>query len=99
MSRSPEWTLMSNHGHVLVALARDPTSRIRDVADAVGVTERAIQHILHDLVESGHVVRTKEGRRNRYQVKTSGRFRHPLESELTVGAFLDIVDGSRSRAR
>ncbi|MGL4176565.1 MAG: winged helix-turn-helix domain-containing protein [Dermatophilaceae bacterium] len=94
MSRSPEWTFMSNHGHVLVALARGESQRIRDLADAVGITDRAVQDILQDLVDAEFVVRTREGRRNSYRVVRRSRFRHPLESQLTVGAFLDLVEGS-----
>lgn len=82
---------MSNHGHVLVALAADPEARIRDVADAVGITDRAVQEILRDLVEGGYVIRTKEGRRNRYRVVRRTRFRHRLESGLSVGDFLDLL--------
>jgi predicted transcriptional regulator len=91
VSRSPEWTFLSNHGHVLVALARDPDVRIRDLADAVGITDRAVQDILGDLVDGGHVVRTREGRRNHYRVVRRTRLRHPLESHATIGAFLDVV--------
>ncbi len=55
---------MSNHGHVLVALARDPDARMRDVAEQVGITERSVQHLVHDLVEEGCLRRQKVGRRN-----------------------------------
>ena len=85
------WTFLSNHGHVLVALGRDPEARMRDVAEAVGITERAVQQIVRDLVEQGCLVKTKVGRRNRYAVVRAARFRHPLESRLSVGAFLDLV--------
>ena len=86
-----EWTFLSNHGHVLVCLARDPDVRMRDVAEAVGITERAVQQIVRDLVEHGYVQRDKVGRRNRYVVLRDAHFRHDLESELTLGDFLDLV--------
>lgn len=86
-----QWTFLSNHGHVLVALARDPGTRMRDVAETVGITERAVQQIVSDLVEQGYVRRTKVGRRNQYAVDRAARFRHEQEAELTVGAFLDVV--------
>ncbi|MGL5910969.1 MAG: helix-turn-helix transcriptional regulator [Phycicoccus sp.] len=91
MSRSPEWTFLSNHGHVLVALARDQDARIRDLADAVGITDRAVQDILGDLVDGGYVVRTREGRRNHYRLVRRTRLRHPLEARTSIGAFLDVV--------
>ncbi len=85
------WTFLSNHGHVLVALARDPDARTRDVAAAVGITERAVQQIVRDLVSEGYVVKEKVGRRNRYQVVRSAHFRHQLEAEVSLGAFVGLM--------
>jgi predicted transcriptional regulator len=85
------WTFLSNHGHVLVSLAQDPGCRMRDVADAVGITERAVQHIVRDLVEQGYLHKEKVGRRNRYAVVRGAHFRHELEAEITLGEFLDLV--------
>jgi predicted ArsR family transcriptional regulator len=90
-----DWTFLSNHGHVLVALARDPDARTRDVADAVGITERAVQQIVADLVEHGYVEKEKVGRRNRYCVVRSAHFRHDLESGVTLGAFVGLVSDHR----
>ena len=89
---NPQWTYLSNHGHVLVALSRDPGVRLRDVAVQVGITERAVQGIVADLVTAGHVVKDKAGRRNTYQVSRHSRFRHPLESGVRLGDFLDQVN-------
>jgi DNA-binding Lrp family transcriptional regulator len=86
-----QWTFLSNHGHVLVALSRDRDARMRDVADAVGITERAVQQIVRDLVDEGYLRKAKVGRRNRYAVVRSAHFRHELESGLVVGEFLDLV--------
>jgi predicted transcriptional regulator len=92
---SPSWTLLSNHGHVLVCLALDPEVRMRDVAARVGITERAVQVIIRDLVEAGMVVATKVGRRNRYTVIRSQKFRHPLEAHVQIGPFTDLVRADR----
>lgn len=89
---SPQWTYLSNHGHVLVALSRDSEVRLRDVASQVGITERAVQGILADLVAAGHVVKAKSGRRNTYRVHRDATFRHPLESGVQLGDFLDLVN-------
>lgn len=86
-----EWTFLSNHGHVLVSLARDPTARMRDVAVRVGITERAVQQIVSDLVEQSYLRKEKVGRRNRYQVARGTHFRHELESHVALGEFLDLV--------
>ncbi len=86
-----EWTFLSNHGHVLVSLARDPQSRTRDVAEVVGITERAVQQIVSDLVVHGYLRKEKVGRRNRYEVVRRASFRHDLEAGVTIGEFLDLV--------
>jgi hypothetical protein len=84
------WTFLTNHAHVLVALARDPTARLRDVATAVGVTERACQAIVADLEAGGYLRRTKIGRRNQYTINRGGAFRHPNEADRSVGDLLAL---------
>lgn len=88
-----QWTFLSNHGHVLVSLARDPEARMRDVAQSVGITERAVQQIVRDLVVQGYLLKEKVGRRNRYDVVRGAHFRHELESDVDLGGFLDLVVG------
>jgi DNA-binding MarR family transcriptional regulator len=88
---SRNWTFLSNHGHVLVCLAQNPDARLRDVAQAVGITERAVQKIVSDLEEAGVVEREREGRRNRYRLHLERPLRHPIESHRTVGALLGMV--------
>ena len=88
------WTFLSNHGHVLVCLARDPDARMRDVAEAVGITERAVQQIVRDLVAQGYLRKDKVGRRNHYEVVREASFRHELEAHVTLGEFVGlVVDG------
>jgi len=87
----PQWTFLTNHFHVLVCLSRDPTSRIRDLADEVGITQRAVQRILAELVEDKAITIKKAGRRNIYTINPRKRLRHPLESKHTVGQLLEIL--------
>ena len=95
-----QWTFLSNHGHVLVSLAKDPQARMRDVADAVGITERAVQQIVRDLVVQGYLHKEKVGRRNHYEVVRGAHFRHDLEAGVTLGGVLDLVVGrNRPAAR
>ena len=82
------WTLLSNHGHVLVLLSRDPDLRMRDIAQQVDITERAVQRIVRNLVEDGYVAIEKEGRRNHYRPNLEAHLRHPLESGVSVREFL-----------
>ncbi|MGE3961256.1 MAG: helix-turn-helix transcriptional regulator [Dehalococcoidia bacterium] len=82
--RGARWTFLTNYGHVLLFIAKHPDARLRDVAEAVGITERAAQRIVYDLVEEGYLDREREGRRNRYTVQLDRPLRHPLESEHTI---------------
>lgn len=91
------WTFLTNHAHALVCIARDPTVRIQDIADSVGVTLRAAQGIVSELVQAGYVTRTRVGRRNRYELDPTMPLRHPLESDQRVGALLDAVGARPSR--
>jgi DNA-binding MarR family transcriptional regulator len=84
------WTFLSNHGHVLIQLNRDPNLRIRDIAQAVGITERSAQAILVDLEKGGYLTVTRVGRRNQYQINPNSKFRHPAEDEKPVSALLKI---------
>ncbi len=84
----PEWTFLTNHTHVLVCIARDPGARLRDVAEAVGITERAAQRIVAELAEAGYLEREREGRRNRYRLHPELPLRHPLERDHAVGDIL-----------
>jgi DNA-binding transcriptional regulator PaaX len=86
-----DWTFLTNHAHVMVCLRRDPTARIRDVADAVGITERAAQRIVSELEEAGYLGREREGRRNRYTLHAERPLRHPLEGSHSSGELLDLL--------
>ena len=85
------WTFLTNHMHVLLCIARDPSTRLRDVATAVGITERAAQRIVGELEESGYLVRRREGRRNAYDLRTDRPLRHPLEQEHLIGELLRVL--------
>lgn len=74
------WTFLTNHGHVLVCIAQNPEVRIAEIARLVGVGERAAHRIVSELVDGGYVLRTRVGRRNRYEVRLDAPMRHPLEA-------------------
>jgi predicted ArsR family transcriptional regulator len=96
-TRKPNWAYLSNHGHVLVCLARDPNARLRDVAAAVGITERAVQRIVAELEQGGVLMREREGRRNHYTLKRDSSLRHSVEGAATVGDLLDAILGARQQ--
>ena len=90
MAGTGSWTFLTNHGHVLLLLARDPGLRLRDLADRVGITERSAQKIVTELESAGYLTKTRTGRRNVYQLDPDLRFRHPLEADHRVGELLDL---------
>jgi DNA-binding MarR family transcriptional regulator len=85
------WRFLTNHAHVLVCVAHDPGIRLRDIAAAVGITERAAHRIVSELVAGGYVVRNKQGRRNRYEVVHDLPLRHPLVNGKAIGDLLEIL--------
>ncbi len=85
------WTFLTNHAHVLFCIAQDPEVRLRDVAARVGITERAVQRIVTDLEGEGYLVVSKEGRRNRYEVRQDLPLRHPIERHRSVRALIGLV--------
>lgn len=85
------WTFLTNHAHVLLCLSREADLTMRELALAVGITERAVQAIIADLIEDGYLTRTKNGRRNSYTVNVDGRLRHHLESDHSIGELITAL--------
>jgi hypothetical protein len=93
------WTFLSNHGYVLLCIAREPGVRLREVAERVGITERAVQRIVADLEESGYLSRVREGRRNRYEVYADRPLRHPSMARHEVSVLLDLLNSGTPSER
>ena len=93
MSRpeSNSWHFLTNHAQVLLCIENNPDARMRDIAETVGVTERAAQRITNDLVEDGYVTRERIGRRNRYRINHKARMRHPAQREHPIGELLGLL--------
>ena len=81
---------------MLLCVSRDPGMRLRDIADCVGVTERAAHRIVCELESEGYLTRTRHGRRNAYEVHSELPLRHHLEQDVTVGELLAMA-GSPAR--
>ena len=88
-----EWTFLTNHAHVLLSLAVDPHQRMRDIADKVGITERAVQRIITDLESAGCIERVRIGRRNEYHIHEEYQLRHPIEAHRKIKDLIQLVDG------
>lgn len=93
-----QWSFVSNHSLVLTALHENPDARQRDIADTVGITQGAVQRILHDLVESGHVGVERIGRRNHYRLNRQAPMRHPRLEGVEVGDLVGVLAGASPAA-
>jgi predicted transcriptional regulator len=87
----PHRELLTNHAKVLLCIADEPNSRLRDIAAAVGITERAAHRLVSELVEDGYIVRERRGRRNTYKVDPRRPLPHPLAEERQVGELLQVL--------
>ncbi|GAA1109773.1 winged helix-turn-helix domain-containing protein [Nocardiopsis exhalans] len=96
MADMQEWTFLTNHAHVLLCVVRDPQARLRDIAEQVGITERAAQRIMADLVEAGYLEREREGRRNRYRLHAELSLRHPMDRDTAIGELMAMLISPRN---
>ena len=86
-----DWKFLTNHGLALLCMANDPGVRLRDVADRIGITERAAHRIVSALVDSGYVARTRTGRRNSYEVQTERLLKLSAERDVQLGELLSVI--------
>ncbi|MBO3751714.1 MarR family transcriptional regulator [Streptosporangiaceae bacterium NEAU-GS5] len=86
----PRWTFLTHHARVLLEIARKPEIRLRDIAAAIGITERTVQTIVNDLHEAGYLSRERVGRHNRYELNTDQHFRYPTEAATPVRRLIDM---------
>lgn len=91
------WGFLTNHGRALLCIARDPDARLRDIAASLAITERRAHDIVSDLTEGGYVLKTKDGRRNRYEVQAHMPLPEPNSRERAIGDVLNLLGNSRSR--
>ena len=87
------WTFLTNHSHVLICIAKQPDIRLSEVADLVGIGERSVHRIVHDLESAGYLRVIKEGRRNVYEIDLDQPLRHPLEADHHVRAIITPLVG------
>lgn len=90
---SPGWSFLTNHAQVLVCIAQDPGIRLREIGDAVGITERAAHRIVAELAAAGYISRRRNGRRNQYTVQSDLPLPDPLARGQRVGDLLAILSG------
>lgn len=93
------WTFLTNHAHVLILIHQNPDRVLREIANEVGITERAVQRIVHDLVEAKYLVRTKVGRCNHYRVNARRKLRHHIEAHCSVGDLFELAVPKKRSAK
>jgi DNA-binding transcriptional ArsR family regulator len=86
-----KWSFLTNHARALICIADDPGVRLREIASALGITERSAYAIVTDLAEAGYVVKEKDGRRNRYEIQGHLPLRESIARERTIGEVLDVL--------
>ncbi len=85
------WTFLTNHAHVLLCISKNPGSRLRDIAEVVGITERAVHRIVSDLIEGGFVDVRRDGRNNVYIIHPEKALRHPMEAHRQVADLVQLM--------
>ena len=85
------WRFVTNHTQVLLTISRNPDIRMREIAELVGITERAAQRIVADLMEAGYIDAVRNGRRNHYTINREIKMRHPAQDNQEIGDLLDLL--------
>jgi predicted transcriptional regulator len=91
----PNWTFLSNHGQVLLCIARDADVRLREIGEQVGITERAVHRIVGELADAGYLRRERNGRRNRYTITSHLGLPDPLARDRSIGDLLSVLAAPR----
>jgi len=94
-----EWSFLTNHARGLLCIAHDPGVRLRDIASELGITERSAYGIVNDLAAAGYVVKTRDGRRNRYDIQPHVSLQEPTGRERTIGDLLDLLVDKKRRVQ
>ena len=94
-----QWSFLTNHARALLCIAHDPGLRLRDMAEALGITERSAYAIVADLTEAGYVLKERDGRRNRYSIQHHMPLPDATNHQRTVGEILNLLVGTKGRAR
>ena len=87
------WSFLTNHAQVLLRITQEPDARLREIGDAVGITERATHRIVSELADAGYISRQRTGRRNQYTVRSDLPLPDPLPHEQKIGDLLAILAG------
>jgi hypothetical protein len=93
---APSWSFLTNHAQVLLCIAQDPGVRLREIGEAVGITERAAHRIVVELAAAGYISRKRQGRRNHYTIKSDLPLPDPLARKQRIGDLLSVLTQRRT---
>lgn len=91
-----DWSFLTNHARILLFIAHDPNARLRDIANALDITDRTAYRIVVDLTEAGYIVKERAGRRNRYHIQTELPVRGAIITERTIGEVLELLTDAKT---
>ena len=94
-----EWSFLTNHARVLQAIAADPTIRLRDIATGAGITERTAAQIVGELERAGYLAKTRNGRRNHYEIRGDLALRHPSHQHRTLRELIHFLENTAGRGK
>lgn len=86
-----QWTFLTNHSQVLLCIARHQRITAKEIAQHVGITERAVQRLLHDLEQSHYISRERDGRQNRYVIHLDQPMRHPAQEGRPIRELIALL--------
>ena len=87
-----QWSLLTTHAQVLLCIARNPDTRVREIAESVGISERGAHQIVADLVGAGYVRRARIGRRNRYAIESKTSLKHTPVRHRRVASIVALLE-------
>lgn len=85
------WTFLTSHGQVLLAIAAGPRRTIREIADEVGMTERATHRVISTLGEAGYLERIRVGRRVHYRLNLHLLHEEQIERARLVRELVSLL--------
>lgn len=94
-----DWTFLTNHARAMLFIANQPDARLRDIASALGITERTAYQVVADLDDAGYVVKERDGRRNRYQVQRHLSLPDDIGRERSIGELLELLGSPAHTSR
>ena len=95
----PNWSFLTNHGRTLLCIARDPEVRLREIANNLAISERRTYTIVTELTDAGYLVKSKDGRRNRYMIQTQLPLPEFTSRDQAIGAVLNLLAAPEERRR